>query len=116
MPDFRHLKDYIETWGLPTREARLEKRLTSSFQELKDFYEAVGPHLDEIIAFLNQWPLDEIPPEHRSLADTALMLCEADNPVTKWRSTTLTSGVDPRRLEVKANPYDSPQLDATKRP
>ena len=114
MPDFRHLKGYIELWGLPTREARLEKRLVSSFQELKDFYDAVSPHLDEIIDFLNQWPLDEIPTEHRSLANTALMLCEADNPVTKWGSTTLTGGVDPRRLEVKANLYDSPQLDTTK--
>ena len=114
MPDFQHLADYIESWGLPTREARLEKRLTSTLDELKDFYEAVSPHLGDISGFLNQWPLDEIPAEHRGLADTALMMCEVDNPVNKWRSPTLDDGVDPRRLEVKGNLYESPQLDATK--
>lgn len=115
MPDFHHLSDYIESWGLPTREARLEKRLESTLEELKDFYDAISPHLNDIIGFLNSWPLDKIPEEHRGLADTALMMCEVDNPVNKWRSPTLDDGVDPTRLEVKGNPYDSPQLDVTKR-
>tara|TARA_Y100000590_G_scaffold455851_1_gene605250 strand:+ start:783 stop:1133 length:351 start_codon:yes stop_codon:yes gene_type:complete len=114
MPDFQHLSEYIESWGLPTREARLEKRLASTLDELKEFYETMGPHLNDIIDFLNQWPLNEIPAEHRMLADTALMMCEVDNPVNKWRSPTLDDGVDPTRLEVKGNLYDSPQLDATK--
>ena len=114
MPDFHYLADYIESWGLPTREARLEKRLASTLDELKDFYEAVSPHLGDIIVFLNQWPLDEIPTEHRGLADAALMMCEVDSPVNKWRSPTLDDGVDPTRLQVKGNPYDSPQNDEAK--
>lgn len=114
-PDFQTLEPFVQEWGLPTREARLEKRLTTTIEDLRAFYEAMTPHLQGVIAFLDQWPLDKIPEEHRRLADTALMLCEIDNPVNKWRSNTLSDGVDPRRLEVKANPHASPQLDAAMR-
>ena len=109
--DFQHLTKYIDEWGLSTRDERLEKRLASTIDQLQAFYDAVAPSLQDIIEFLNQWPLSEIPADYQPLANTALMLCEVDNAVNKWKSSTLNDGVDPRRLKVKSNVYDSPQLD-----
>jgi hypothetical protein len=106
-PDFSELEPFIRTWGLPTTQERMVKRLNSTFDELKAFHAAMLPRLDEIIQFLNQFPLNAIPERYRPLADAALAMCEVDDPVSKWGTVTLPEAGDPRRFTPKKSFYDN---------
>lgn len=86
---------------------RVEKRLSSSLAELRMFHDAMLPRLPQIIQFLNQFPVNAIPAEHRALANAALAMCEVDDAVNKWRSPVLDDALDPRRFTMKTSFYDA---------
>lgn len=67
------------------------------------------PRLEEIIEYLNQFPIAEIPEADQPLANAALAMCEVDSAVNKWKSPTLESGIDIRRILDKAHLYDRPR-------
>jgi hypothetical protein len=106
-PDFSELDDHVAAWGLPTLQQRREKRLHCTFEELKSFHDAMMPRLEEIIAFLDQFPVAAIPPAFTQLADAVLAMCEVDDPVSKWRSVLLEDALDPRRFTIKKTFYDT---------
>lgn len=93
-------------WALPTMQERRQRRLTSTLDELKDFHAAMLPHLEALIEFLNQFPVDNIPKEYQPLTWLALAMCEVDDPVSKWRSVTLDEALDPRKFTLKRSFYD----------
>ena len=106
-PDFSELDTYVEAWGLPTQDERMLKRLNTSIEELREFHDAMIGRLDEIIELLNGFPLHDIRQEYKKLSYAALAMCEVDDPVNKWKATTLPGAVDPRRFTVKKNNYDN---------
>jgi len=105
-PDFSELTPFIEIWGLESAHARLDRRSTASMDELVAFHRAIVPRLAEIIDFLNQFPLDEIPDEHKPLAYAALAICEVDDPIHLWKAPNLDLFSDPRLWRVKESYYD----------
>ena len=110
-PDFTDLEPFVREWGLATTHDRTVKRLNSSFAELESFHVAMTPRLDEIIEFLNQFPLDAIPERHQDLAYTALAMCEVDDAVSQWRAPTSPAAVSPLRFSLKKSFYDNqPQI------
>jgi hypothetical protein len=88
-------------------QQRREKRLGSTFEELKAFHDAMLPRLEEIIAFLDRFPVAAIPEPYRALSHAALAMCEVDDPVSKWRSVHLEDALDPRRFTIKKTFYDT---------
>ena len=106
-PDFSDLDPYLMLWGLPASAERVAKRVRSSMAELRAFHDAMTPRLEEIIGYLNQFPVHEIPEVDRPLANAALAMCEVDNAVSKWKAPTLVSGVDVLGLTEKKTLYDS---------
>jgi len=116
--EFRELDAIVAEWGLPTMQQRIEKRLNSSMQELRQFHDSMLPHLEKIIEFLNQFPVDAIPEQYKPLANAALAMCEVDDPVNKWRSVLLEEALDPRRFTIKSSFYDTewqPSFGANRR-
>lgn len=107
MPDFSELESHVREWGLPTTRDRVVKRMNSSFEELEAFHAAMIPRLEEIIQFLNEFPLDEIPGEHLPLAWTALAMCEVDDAVSKWGAPTSPDACSPLRFSPKKNFNDT---------
>lgn len=72
---FADLTPYLD-WALPTAGERHAKRLGSTSEELKSFYDAVVPRLEEILEAVDAWPLGELPESHRPLYDIALSVAE----------------------------------------
>ena len=105
--EFDALDRFAAKWGLPTLMARRVKRLNSTLSELREFYDTVLPHLERIVEFLNQFPLDSIPAEHVPLANMALAMIEIDDPLNKWDSVHLDEAIDPRFFTVKQSFYDT---------
>jgi len=82
---FADLEPYVG-WGLPTEPQRLELRDQKSDEELKAFYEAMLPRLHQVVAYLNQFPLDQMPAEATLLFRMAKALMEISCTVEKERS------------------------------
>lgn len=53
---------YSETWGkLETQDDRYLLRQHSSMEELKAYYDAAAPRLNEIFDHLDKFPMDKLP-------------------------------------------------------
>lgn len=75
---FQDLAPYAEVWGqLEDQEERYLKRQHSSMKELKAYYDATAPRLNEIFDHLDKFPMDELPESETLLYRTALGLTEA---------------------------------------
>lgn len=73
---FRELEPYVETWALPTMEARHRRRLECSEAERKAFYDAMAPRFEEVVDHLNGLAMDSMPGEARSLLLLSLALVD----------------------------------------
>lgn len=74
-PSFAELAPYLD-WALPTADDRQAKRLASTSDELRRFYDAVLPRLEDILAEVDRFPLGGLPESHRALFNIALSLAE----------------------------------------
>lgn len=63
-------------WALPTNTLRIQKRLASSPEEIREFYSAITPMIDPIIEHLNQFPLDKMPQEQHGLFNLLMAIAE----------------------------------------
>lgn len=97
---FADLTLFVQTWALPTESARNAMRRSSRMEEIRAFYDAMLPRMDEIIAYLNQYPLDDMPGEAARLLHMALSFMEV-SPAVELFGEPDESGVFPaERLKI----------------
>lgn len=82
---FETLEPIAEAWGLPTQDARQAKRRESDTATLQAFYDAVVPHLADILAHVDEFPLGELPPESMRLFYISLALAEVAPHIELYR-------------------------------
>ena len=77
LPDgFEQLETWAVDWAMPTQNTRWDKRLASSAEELKAFYAAIQPHLETILAHVDEFAVGELPEQSARLYAMAMMLAE----------------------------------------
>lgn len=81
---FEALESFKE-WAIPTPDGRQHKRLSSTSEGLKAFYEAMVPHLDAILEDCNQYRLGELPEDHQTLFNMTLSLAEVAPHIELYR-------------------------------
>ncbi len=64
---FAELEDYARTWCLATETERWNARVNASMPELRDFYDAFFPRLEEAIDYCDKFPLDNVPDDALNL-------------------------------------------------
>ncbi|MEX6725830.1 hypothetical protein [Parapedomonas caeni] len=72
---FADLQPFAD-WALPTADARQFKRLSSSREALRAFYDATLPRLEEILTLCDQHALGSLPAELQPLYNMALSMAE----------------------------------------
>ena len=82
--EFADLEPWAE-WALPTEPERYARRLASSFEELQAFYEAAFPRLEDIAAYLEKLPLDDLPDDATRLLHVGYSLINVSFPIEAWR-------------------------------
>ena len=87
-------------WALEPERARTEKKVESSMEELRTFYDAAMPRLEEIMAYLDGVPAgDEKPaPAHR-LYLISLSLVEIANLVEIYKRREIIEACDPLHFD-----------------
>jgi hypothetical protein len=58
---FAELEEFAQTWCLPTEAERWSQRLASSMPEMREFYDAFFPRLEEAIEYCDKFSLDDLP-------------------------------------------------------
>lgn len=64
---FGDLEGYLEKWAKPTFHERYKQRVASSQEEIKTFYEAMLPRMDELTGYLNRFAPGQLPPSLQPL-------------------------------------------------
>ena len=65
--------------------ARYDKRMASTMEELQAFYDAAFPRLEDAMAYLDQFAIDELPDDATRLLWLFCALTTASFPVEVWR-------------------------------
>jgi hypothetical protein len=75
-PEFAVLEPFARPWGLETQDERHGKRLASSREEMREFYDAITPLMPKILEMVDRHSLGALPAELRCLYNLALSLAE----------------------------------------
>ena len=58
---FAELEGFAQTWCLATETERWNARVNASMPQLREFYDAFFPRLEEAIDYCDKFPLDDMP-------------------------------------------------------
>jgi hypothetical protein len=99
LPDqFRDLEPLASVWSLPTEAERHAQRLASTIVELRALYDALMPRLDEVVAYLSAFQLENLTPEGRNLLSLTCSLAEIGPAVELYGQPEVPDGYDSRRF------------------
>ena len=82
--DFADLEPFTD-WCLATEAERYAKRLSSSMDQMQEFYDAAFPRLDAAMAYLDSFELDSLPDDAGQLLLLCYSLINVSFPVEVWR-------------------------------
>ena len=88
-PEFSDLEPFATDWCLASEPERYAKRLASSMEEIQAFYDALFPRAQEVIAYLEKFPLHDLPDDARRLLLLLYSLIMVSFPVEIWRQPYL---------------------------
>lgn len=64
---FAELEKYAQQWCLATETERWNARIASTMPEMREFYDAFFPRLEEAIEYCDKFPLDNLPDDALNL-------------------------------------------------
>ena len=97
---FAALEPYVQAWALQHADARLRKRMQSSMTELDAFYQAILPHLEAALLYLDEFEFGKLPVAQRRLHWLTLAAAEAALSVEIYRAPSLPMAPDISRFQV----------------
>ncbi len=91
---FAGLEPFID-WSLTRERERTEKREASTVEEVRAFYDAVFPRMEEIVKHLDAFPFDALPEKEYRLYLLTLSLVEVSNLVERYKRREAIIAVSP---------------------
>ena len=88
-PEFSDLEPFASDWCLASEPERYAKRLASTMEELQALYDAVFPRAQAAMAYLEKFPLHELPDDALRLLHLLYSLILVSFPVEIWRQPFL---------------------------
>src|SRR5215471_18032010 len=82
--EFAELEPFSD-WILATERERYAKRLASSMEQMQAFYDAAFPLLERATAYLDRFPLGDLPEPERDLLLLMMSLIMVSFPVEVWK-------------------------------
>ena len=105
---FQDLEGFVGSWALASERERNHQRLSSSMAEIQTLYDALLPRMDEIIRYLNQQPLNDMPTDAKRLFHLSLSLAEIAPAVEFYKQPEVVDGFPPERFVPVEVPYMTP--------
>jgi len=107
---FEGLEPLVSEWALDTQTQREIKRLRSTPEEIRGFYNAVMPRIRDILDEVDRFPIGELPEPHARLFALAFSLAEvAPNVELYGGDIQVTHNFDERRFDARHGDHPSPK-------
>lgn len=97
---FKDLEPFGD-WALRQRDARYKKRIHSSMEEIRAFYDAIRPRIEAIVDYLAQRALDALTEEESHLLWLALAWMDASRSVEVLGTPDVRYGLAAERFKVQ---------------
>ena len=94
---FQNLEPFRD-WALAKESERRAKRLSSTMEEIQAFYDAIFPQMEAVVAYLNQFPLDQLPEGTQQLYYLTLSLVEVTSAVELYHQPHIIEAIAPARF------------------
>ena len=94
---FRNLEQWIG-WSLETEGERSDRRQASTMEDITAFYEAMLARMDEVLPYLEQFSLEELPDDAKRLFYLTLSLAEVAPAVEQFGQPSVVDGYDIKRF------------------
>ena len=94
---FRDLEQWM-AWSLETEGERSDHRQASAMEDITAFYEAMLARMEEVLSYLEQFSLDELPDDAKRLFYLTLSLAEVAPAVEQFGQPSVVDGYDIKRF------------------
>ncbi len=94
---FQNLEPFRD-WALAKESERRAKRLSSTMDEIQAFYDAIFPQMEAVVAYLNQFPLNQLPEGTQQLYYLTLSLVEVTSAVELYHQPHIIEAIAPARF------------------
>ncbi len=101
---FSKLEPFVEQWSLGTERERNNIRITSTMEEIQEFYDAMLSQIHDALTYLDSFPLDDMPEDAQKLFNLTLSLAEVSNCVERFGEPAVPNGFDSARF-TPFSPY-----------
>jgi hypothetical protein len=102
-PEFGDLAHWSADWALGHERERMAKLLSVSVEDLRPFYEDLLARMPAIKEYLDQFPLNAMPPEAAALFDLALTFMETAHVIDlRWKTTDIEDKFPSERFRIKS--------------
>ena len=97
---FETLEPFAECWDLDTQAERWAHHLQCSYAELEQFYDAILPQMEVLVAHLNGFPLHEMPELEHRLKNLGLSFMEVAPSIELFGEVDQKDSFDPSRANI----------------
>lgn len=94
---FRDL-DSFAAWCLPLERERQQKRLRSDMDEIRALYDTMLPRMADIIGYLNELPIDNLPEDAERLLHLCFSFVEVSSATVIFGQPAVIDGFDAERF------------------
>jgi hypothetical protein len=81
---FADLEPFVERWSLATERERYARRLASSIEEMRAFYQAMFPLIHTALEHCDRFPLEDMPEDATRLLRLVHSFIMVSFPVEVW--------------------------------
>lgn len=103
-PNFEDLEPFVEYWLRDTNDERWQQRSRASMDDIRRFYDAMLARAEDAIAYLDQFPLDDMPEDATRLFKLLLGVAQAAIAVEMHGQPRARHSPYPHRIHVMNGP------------
>lgn len=101
---FEELAPFVAYWVVPTSQERIARRSEASMHDIRQFYDAMMARGEELLAFFDRYPLDDLPADAATLYQLLLALAHAAMAVEVHRQPRAPNSPYPNGIRIVRTP------------
>jgi len=102
---FEDLQPYVEYWVRDSNDERWQQRSKAPMADIKTFYDAMLTRAEDTIAYLDQFPLDNMPADATRLFKLLLAIAQAAMAVEMHGQPRVRNSRFPYKIHMKNGPW-----------
>ena len=83
--EFSDLEPFAQKWCRATERERWTERVSSTIDEMQEFYDAILPRVEEALTYLDKFSIDDMPDDAVHLLQMVYSFVVVSFPVELWR-------------------------------